>query len=57
VTIHDLLGVVVETLAYGVHMAGDHSAHWDATGRPSGVYFCRITAGEESETVRMLLVR
>ena len=42
--------------------AGKHVVTWegrDATGRPlpSGVYLARIFTGEESEAVKMTLVR
>jgi len=58
-----LAGETVSVLAEGVLSAGVHQYAWDATGRPSGVYFCRMesvpTVGQSSttRTRRMLLLR
>jgi flagellar hook assembly protein FlgD len=42
--------------------AGLHTVVWDGTNErgeavASGVYFCRLVAGERAETQRMTLVR
>ncbi len=37
--------------------AGFHSVSWDASGVPSGVYFCRLVGGAETATTRMILVQ
>lgn len=50
----DLLGQVVRTLADGVHEPGRESVEFDTGSLPTGVYFCRLTAGPE---VRMQGVR
>jgi hypothetical protein len=42
--IFDLLGREVAVLAGGVQEAGEHQAHWDASGLPSGLYLCRLDA-------------
>ncbi len=38
----DLLGRRVETLAEGVVEPGEHAVRWNASSRPSGVYYCRL---------------
>jgi hypothetical protein len=61
-TIHDLLGRTVRTLAAGTLPAGEHRLVWDGTdaaGRPlaSGVYFARLQTAGHLESRRLLLVR
>jgi len=60
--IFDLLGRKVNTLVSEELSAGSHSVVWngvDVSGRaiPSGVYFYRITAGDNTATRRMLLLK
>ncbi len=56
-TVFDLLGKEIATLASGPFRPGRYSVRWDATGLPSGVYFYRLTAGRYSETRRMVLIK
>jgi hypothetical protein len=61
-TIHDVQGRLVRLLAAGEQAAGEHSMRWDGRGlggevAPSGVYFCRLTAGDLSDTRAMILAR
>lgn len=61
-SVYNVLGQRVRTLADGVREAGRHSVVWDGrdgAGRRlgSGVYLCRFEAGGASSTVRMALVR
>ncbi len=60
----DLLGRRVETLAEGVVEPGEHSARWNASSRPSGVYYCRLRVSAVdgmrvlgTDVRKMLLVR
>lgn len=58
----DLEGRVVRTLADGPALAGEHRIRWDGrdeSGRPlgSGVYFCRLKAGDAVETRKLTLAR
>jgi hypothetical protein len=57
VRIFSLLGEEVAELASGHREAGTHSIRWDATGRPSGVYFYRLQAGDFAETRKLLFLR
>ena len=57
-SIHALNGQLVETLFSGPMGAGSHSVRWDASGRASGVYLCRLEAeGGVSRVRKMVLVR
>jgi hypothetical protein len=59
-TVFDLLGREVVTLADGPYGAGTYTVRFDpsATGRmASGVYFYRLEAGDFSETRRMVMIR
>jgi hypothetical protein len=60
--IYDAAGRRVRTLAAGTERPGPHRTVWDgcdAAGAPAGtgVYFCRITAGGETLSRRMVLIR
>ncbi len=57
VKIFDLLGREMATVLSGQLSAGMYSRQWNASGMPSGVYFCRLSAGSFVETKKMLLVR
>ncbi|MFH1689375.1 MAG: endonuclease [Candidatus Eisenbacteria bacterium] len=61
-SIHDVSGRRVATLASGSFPAGRHAVVWDgrvegATLVASGVYFCRLLAGDEAMTVKMILLK
>ena len=60
--VFDVLGREVVTLLNERRAAGSFSAIWDAGKVPSGIYYCRMTAQNESghiftQTQRMLLVK
>lgn len=61
-TIHDAAGRRVRTLFAGEQAAGRHEAFWDGrsdagAAAPSGVYFCRLEAGEQRQTVKLTLLK
>ena len=56
-TIIDVLGRKVATLADGVATAGIHVLSWNATGLPSGVYFLQMRAGDFIQTRKLLLAK
>ena len=41
--VYDVLGTEVATLVNGERASGTHMVVWDASGHPSGVYFCRLS--------------
>jgi hypothetical protein len=56
VKVFDLLGREVATLMDEVKEAGAYAVEFNATGLPSGVYFCRMQAGTFASTKKLLLV-
>jgi flagellar hook assembly protein FlgD len=61
-TVYDVTGRVVATLAQGRYAAGEHVATWDGrdrTGRQveSGVYLYRLRTGERTQVQKLMLVR
>jgi hypothetical protein len=57
IDVHDVSGRRVAVLSDGKEIAGEHSVTWDARGMPSGVYFCRLVAGDLVCTSKMVLLR
>ena len=57
IRVFNTLGSEVATLVEGERSAGTHQAVFNAAGLPSGVYFCRMTAGTFSANRKLLLVR
>ena len=56
--IYNVRGAEVARLADGSPFpAGTSELMWDASDLASGVYFCRLTAGESTETIKLTLVR
>jgi hypothetical protein len=62
VTIHDLAGRLVKTVARGMFDAGYESAHWDGSDERggavrSGVYFLSATTGGRTTGVKIVVMR
>lgn len=55
--VYDLLGREVATLVNGPVAPGTYTVHFDGSQLTSGVYFCRMMAGEFTATTRMMLVK
>jgi photosystem II stability/assembly factor-like uncharacterized protein len=55
--VYDILGRRVSTLYEGSVKAGAHRVAWNAVDQPSGVYFYRLTFGNQSTTGRMTLLK
>lgn len=56
--IYDVLGREVATLVDGRQPAGEHSAHWDATGEgASGIFFYRLSTPGKSIVGKMVLMK
>jgi len=55
--VYDLLGREVAVLVNETLPAGVYKATWDASRFPSGVYLCRMQAGEFVAVRKMLLVK
>jgi choice-of-anchor B domain-containing protein len=56
-TILNVLGEEVATLADEVHTAGEYEVRFDGTSLPSGVYICRLAGGRMAESRKMLLLK
>jgi len=54
---YDVLGRLVATLVSGNQLPGRHVVEWDASGLASGVYFCRLQAGNFMAVKKVLLLR
>jgi len=57
IVVYNITGEKVATLVEGRLSAGNHSILWNAQDIASGVYFYRLTAGEYTDTKKMLLVK
>ncbi len=55
--IYDMLGREMETLVDANQEAGVRFAEWNASGFPSGVYFCRMVAGTYQHQIKMMLIK
>jgi len=55
--VYDATGREVAVLVNEEQSAGRHRVTWDAATLPSGVYFCRITAGVFVHSRKMVLMR
>jgi len=55
--VYNILGSKVATLVNGEEVAGYKSVTWDASEVSSGVYFYKLTAGDYTESKRMMLVK
>ncbi len=55
--VYDPLGREVAVLVDGVMSAGAHQVTFDGSALSSGIYLVRLTAGSESRTIRMTLLK
>ena len=57
VCVYDIQGRLIARLVDEIQPAGDHQVSWDAGRLPSGMYFYHITAGDFSDTKKMILMK
>ncbi|MDM7925605.1 MAG: T9SS type A sorting domain-containing protein [bacterium] len=57
VKVYDIMGREAAVLADRFFSAGSHRLEWNASGIGSGVYFCRIQAGEFTAVRKMVLMK
>jgi hypothetical protein len=55
--VYNILGQEVATLVNGIIAAGTHTARFDASTLPGGIYVCRLIAGSHVSTVKMVSVK
>jgi len=56
-TIYNAAGEKVAELINAEMKKGEHEFTWDAGEFPAGVYFCRISGGDQNRTLRMILLK
>jgi predicted GH43/DUF377 family glycosyl hydrolase len=56
-SVYNIMGQHIEVLAGGCYSAGVHQVQFDGSKLTNGVYVCRLVAGEQVNTVKMLLVK
>ncbi len=57
ISVYNILGQRVATIAEGEKPAGEYSVTWDAARLPSGIYFARLKSGQDARTVKLLLLK
>lgn len=62
IQIHDINGKLISTLNSSVKQQGWHSVKWHGTDMnnndvPAGLYFCKIIAGDEVTTTKLMLIK
>lgn len=57
VKIYDAIGNEVETLVNEKQSAGTYSFNWSANNFPSGIYFCKMKAGNFTDVIKMILLK
>ncbi len=55
--VYDALGREITILINEQLNPGTYEIDWDASNYPSGVYFYKLTAGDYSETKKMVLIK
>lgn len=55
--VFDLLGKEVATIINSDLKAGSYDMKWEASGLASGIYYFRLSAGDFSDTKRMVIVK
>lgn len=56
-TIHDVVGRRVAILVNETQDAGEQTTLWNASEVSSGVYYCRLRAGDFNETITMMVLK
>jgi hypothetical protein len=57
IKVYDPVGRVVSVLTDEFQQAGTHALSFDGGGFASGVYFCRMNAGDFTETIKVMLMK
>jgi hypothetical protein len=54
---YDVMGREAVKLAEGYFQPGSYSVRWDASGQPSGLYFCRLNAAGAVRVRKIMLMK
>ncbi|MFZ5434557.1 MAG: carboxypeptidase regulatory-like domain-containing protein [Calditrichota bacterium] len=57
ITVFDVMGREVQTVAQGVYSAGEYTVAFDAAGLPSGLYLARMQTADFTATQKLLLMK
>lgn len=57
IVVHDILGNKIALLVNSNLQPGTYEIEWNAVDYPSGVYFCRLTTGDFTQTKRLVLIK
>jgi len=57
IEIFDITGRLTDKIVEKKMSAGTYEAVWNGTDKPSGIYFCKMTAGKYTKTIRMVMVK
>ncbi len=55
--VYDVTGREVAVLADGPHAAGHYATKFDGTALATGTYFCRLSAGNQTQFTKLLLLK
>jgi hypothetical protein len=55
--VYNIEGKLIDNLVKGVFEAGIYNISYDAGSLPSGIYFYKLTAGNYTQTRKMVLVK
>ena len=55
--VYDVLGEEVRTLVNQIQQSGEHEINFDASDLTSGVYFCRLSAKDYFQIIKMVLLK
>lgn len=56
ITVYNIYGNVVSIVANETQQAGMHNIVFDASNLARGVYFCKLSAGQKAETIKLTLI-
>jgi len=57
IQVFNVLGQLIATLVNEEKAPGRYSVTWEAGSMPSGVYLCRMLAGDHVQTRKMILAK
>ena len=57
VVVYDMMGRVVSELVSGLHEPGYHEVQWNASQQSSGIYFVKMVAGDQTNILKLMLVK
>lgn len=55
--VYNSLGQIIEKVNFGLQNAGSYSYKWHSSNIPSGIYFCKIIAGDSFNVIKMALLK